>query len=151
MKVENPSFTNNEKIPEKYTPDGENINPKLIISEIPENTKSLILIIDDPDAQRVCGYTWIHWVVFDIPFKDKTLEIQENSIPGTQGLNSFNKPTYGGPSPPSGSGTHNYNFKIYALDKKLELPEMTPLSKIIEAMQDHVLANSILTGQYSRD
>ena len=151
MKIESPAFLHNEKIPSKYTADGEDINPPLTISKIPQNTKFLLLIVDDPDAQKVCGYTWIHWVIFNIPVEKETIEIQENSIPGTEGKNSFNKTTYGGPSPPPKTGIHNYNFKIYALDKKLELPEMTPLSKITETMQNHLIANSILTAQYSRD
>jgi len=151
MKITSSEFTHNENIPEKYTADGENINPRLTISEIPEGTKSLTLIVDDPDAQRVCGYTWIHWVIFDINAERDTIEIQENSIPGTAGESTYKKHEYGGPNPPAGSGTHNYNFKIYALNKKLELPEMTPLPEIQKEMQSHILAESILTGKYSRD
>ena len=151
MKVKSPAFANNEKIPAKYTADGENINPSLTISEIPKNTKSLVLIVDDPDAQRVVGYTWIHWVVFNIQTEGDTIEIKENSIPGTPGESTYKKPEYGGPSPPTGTGVHNYHFKIYALNKKLELPEMSPLDSIQKEIQNHILAESILTGQYSRD
>lgn len=147
MKITSTAFAHNENIPAKYTADGENINPPLTISEIPEGTKSLVLIVDDPDAQRVVGYTWVHWVVFDIPTEG---EIKENSIPGTPGESTYKKPEYGGPNPPAGTGTHNYHFKIYALDKKLDLPEMIPLETIQKEMKEHILAESILTGQYSR-
>ncbi|MFH0711511.1 MAG: YbhB/YbcL family Raf kinase inhibitor-like protein [archaeon] len=151
MIIQSPAFNHNEKIPIKYTADGTNINPELNITKIPENTKSLILIMDDPDAQKVCGFTWIHWVLFNIPVNSNQLTIQKNSISGTPGESTYKKPEYNGPNPPAGSGTHNYNFKIYALDKKLELPEMTPLPRIIEAMKNHIVAESILTGKYSRD
>ena len=148
MKVTSTAFIHNENIPAKYTADGENINPALTISEIPEGTKSLVLIVDDPDAQKVVGYTWVHWVVFDIPIEG---EIKENSIPGTPGESTYKKPEYGGPNPPAGTGIHNYHFKIYALDKKLELANMTPLETIQKEMKEHILVESILTGQYSRD
>ena len=151
MKIESPIFVHNENIPAKYTADGEDINPPLTISEIPEETKSLVLIVDDPDAQKVVGYTWVHWVVFDIPVEGNTKDIPENSIPGKPGESTYKKPEYGGPNPPAGSGVHNYHFKICALDKKLDLPERTSLPEIQKEMQNHILAESILTGQYSRD
>jgi len=151
MKVQSPAFAHNEKIPADHTADGKDVNPQLKISEIPWGAKSLVLIVDDPDAQRVCGYTWVHWVVFDIPIESDTVEILENSIPGISGESTYKKPSYGGPNPPAGTGIHNYHFKIYALNKKLELPKMTSLSKIIESMQNHILANSTLIGQYSKD
>lgn len=150
MKIESSAFGHNEKIPADYTADGRDVNPKLKIFEIPEKAESLVLIVDDPDAQRVCGYTWAHWVVFDISVEGDTVEINEDSIPGTPGENTYKKSSYGGPNPPAGTGIHNYNFKIYALDKKLKLPEMTPLEEIMKAMKNHILDNSILTGQYSR-
>jgi len=151
MKTTSIAFENNQPIPTKYTADGENINPQLKISEIPQEAKSLVLIVDDPDAKRVVGYTWIHWVAFDIPVEGDTLEIEENSNPGTPGESTYKKPEYGGPNPPAGSGTHNYNFKIYALDKTLDLSEMASLDSIQNEMKDHTLDQSILTGTYSRD
>jgi Raf kinase inhibitor-like YbhB/YbcL family protein len=151
MKIESPSFENNEKIPKRFTADGENINPFLIISQIPKETKSLILIVDDPDAKKVCGFTWIHWIMFNMIPSSNKFEIQENSIPGTPGESTYKKPNYGGPNPPSGSGIHNYQFKIYALDKKLDLPEMTPLNEIEKEMQSHIIEQAILIGKYSRD
>ncbi len=151
MKIQSPAFAHNEKIPADYTADGKDINPQLKISKIPKETKSLVLIVDDPDARRVCGYTWVHWIIFDIPVEGDIVEIPENSTIGIPGESTYKKPSYGGPNPPAGTGIHNYHFKIYALDKKLKLPKMTSLSKITESMKNHVLANSTLIGQYSKN
>ncbi len=149
MKIKS-NFNNKEKIPSKYTSDGENINPPLEISEIPETAKSLVLIVEDPDAQRVAGYTWIHWIVFNIPIEKTEFKIKENSIPGKSGKSTYEKSSYGGPSPPAGSGIHNYYFKIYALDNFLNL-ENPDKTEIKQAMQGHVLDKTELIGIYSRD
>jgi len=151
MKVDSESFKKREKIPVKYTFDGEDINPELTITEIPSDAKSLVLIVDDPDAERVCGHTWVHWVRFNIPFSGSELRIEENSLPGISGLSTYKKPEYGGPNPPAGSGVHNYFFKVYALDKKLDLPEMSSLDEITAAMNGHVIELYELIGQYWRD
>jgi len=151
MRIESPAFAHNERIPKDYTADGKNINPLLKISDIPNGTQSLVLICEDPDARRCCGYTWIHWVVFDIPVERSFVEIEEDSIPGTPGESTYKKPSYGGPNPPAGTGLHHYHFKIYALDKKLELPEMSSLEKIKRVMEGHILESSDLVGQYSKD
>ncbi len=150
MKIESSAFKDGENIPPKYTADGENINPSLIISEIPEKAKTLVLICDDPDAKRVCGYTWIHWVLFDIPVDKSVVNIPEDSSIGKHGESSYGKSSYGGPNPPSGTGIHNYHFKIYALNKKLELPEMTSLKNIENTMQDYILEKAELVGIYSK-
>jgi len=151
MRITSSSFKNNERIPEKYTADGKNINPELIISEIPDGSKSLILIVDDPDAKRVVGYTWVHWLVFNIPVKENKLVIKENSIPGIPGESTYKKENYGGPSPPKGTGIHNYHFKVYALNKNLNLQKMAPLKSIEEAMKKNIIEFSELIGTYSRD
>ena len=112
LELTSSAFKNNEMIPSKYTCQGEDINPELEIKNIPDGTKSLVLIVDDPDAPMG---TWVHWVVFNIP---NTVEkIKENSMPGVGGINNFGKLNYGGPCPPS--GTHRYFFKLYALDTLL--------------------------------
>jgi Raf kinase inhibitor-like YbhB/YbcL family protein len=143
-------FKNGEKIPEKFTADGENINPEFIISALPKKTKSLILVVDDPDAQRVVGHTWIHWIVFDIPVVGDCI-IKENSLPGVAGESTYRKKNYGGPSPPKGSGIHHYHFKFYAIDIFLNLSEMTTLDKIKEKAKGHILDESEIVGIYSRD
>lgn len=142
MKLTSPDFKNNELIPRKFTCDGDDINPTLIIEDIPAGTKSLALIIDDPDAPRG---TWVHWVVFDIPVVSR---IEEDSIPGTQGVNDFGKKDYGGPCPPS--GTHRYFFKVYALDKELGLSGRVTKTALENAMKGHILEKAELIGLYKR-
>jgi Raf kinase inhibitor-like YbhB/YbcL family protein len=140
--VKSPTFENQKTIPSKYTCDGSNINPPLTIEGIPESTKSLVLIVDDPDAPMG---TWDHWVVWNIPPTDK---IQENSKPGTEGMNSARRNSYSGPCPPS--GTHRYFFKAYALDTLLSLTSNSRKKDVENAMKGHILAQGELVGLYSR-
>lgn len=142
MKITSPEFQNNQLMPSKFTCDGEDINPALSIENIPEGTKSLALIIDDPDA--VSG-TFVHWVIFDIPVNP---EIKENSVPGKQGANSAGAKRYHSPCPPS--GTHRYFFKIYALDTMLNLDEGTTKAQLEKAMENHILGKAELIGLYKR-
>ena len=142
MKITSPSFKNNEKMPAKYTYDGEDINPPLEIENLPEGTKSLALIVDDPDAPMK---TWVHWVVYDIPPSNR---IEEESIPGKQGVNDSGAKDYHGPCPPS--GTHRYYFKVYALDKVLGLDEGISKGDLEKAMQGSVLSSAELIGLYKR-
>lgn len=142
MKITSPEFEHNAMIPSQFTCDGEDINPPLIIEDIPPETKSLALIVDDPDAPMG---TWVHWVVYDIPV---TNQIQEDSIPGKQGMNDFRKKDYGGPCPPS--GTHRYFFKLYALDQELNLEEGLSKKDLEDAMEGHILAQAELIGLYKR-
>jgi len=142
MKLTSPAFENNAYMPAKYTCEGEEVNPPLTIEVIPEGTKSLALIMDDPDAP---AGTWVHWVVYDIPVVSK---IEEDSIPGTQGANDSNPRNYGGPCPPS--GTHRYVFKIYALDINLNLPEGISKKELEKKMEGHMLAKAELIGLYKR-
>ena len=139
------NFEHNSVIPTKYTCDGEDINPPLEVSNIPEGTASFVLIVDDPDAP---AGTWVHWVVFNIPPNVKS--IGENSVPkdSTQGINSFNKVDYGGPCPPS--GTHRYFFKLYSLDNTIGLDSSATKADVESAMQGHILASAELIGLYSR-
>ncbi len=142
LTVTSPAFENNKLIPSKYTCDGDDVNPTLVIKEIPEETKSLVLIVADPDAPMG---TWDHWIVWNIPPTDK---IEEDTVPGTEGLNDFRKHSYGGPCPPS--GTHRYFFKVYALDTKLNLDSNSRKRDVEKAMKDHILAQGELVGLYSR-
>lgn len=138
-------FEQGANIPIRYTCDGEDINPTLEISDIPENAKSLVLIVDDPDAP---GKTWVHWVLWNIDAG--TTKIEENSVPSgaIQGVNDFGKTSYGGPCPPS--GTHRYFFKLYALDTTLNLDSSAGKAEVVEAMEGHVVAQGELMGRYSR-
>jgi hypothetical protein len=142
LAVTSPAFHHNKMIPGKYTCDGEDVNPALKIESVPEHAKSLVLIVDDPDAPMG---TWDHWVVWNIP---PTSMIGENTVPGVEGLNSFGKHSYGGPCPPS--GTHRYFFKVYALDTLLNIPSNSRKKDLEKAMKDHVLAKGELVGLYSR-
>jgi Raf kinase inhibitor-like YbhB/YbcL family protein len=140
--VKSPAFENNQLIPVKYTCDGDNVNPPLTIEGAPDETRSLVLIVDDPDAPMG---TWDHWVVWNIPPTDK---IEENTVPGTEGRNSARKHSYGGPCPPW--GTHRYFFKVYALDAELELKLDSDKKDVEKAMQGHILARGELIGLYRR-
>lgn len=145
LKISSPAFQHNGNIPAKYTCEGSDINPALMIENVPEKAQSLVLIVDDPDAPMG---TWVHWVVWNIDSKIK--EIRENSIPSgaSQGLNDFRKLDYGGPCPPS--GTHRYFFKLYALDSLLNLPAKARKADVEKAMKGHVLAEAQIIGLYSR-
>lgn len=142
MRITSPAFGQNTLIPKKYTCDGEDINPALEIFDIPANTLSLALIADDPDAPMG---TWVHWVVYNIPVVSR---IDENSIPGTQGLNDFGRQDYGGPCPPS--GRHRYFFKVYALDIKLTLKDWAAKQDLEKMIDGHIVAKAELVGLYER-
>jgi len=138
-------FAEGAAIASKYTCDGEDVNPPLTISATPAGTRSLALIMDDPDAP--VG-TWVHWVAWDIP--PQTREIPENGIPAgaKQGRNDWKRNNYGGPCPPS--GTHRYYFKLYALDTTLTLAPSATKADLERTMQGHVLAAGQLMGTYKK-
>jgi len=142
MRLSSPDFKNDEFIPEKFTCEGEDINPSLVIEGIPGGAKSLVLIVDDPDAP---AGTWVHWMVFDIPVLSR---IEENSVPGKLGITNSGKKDYHGPCPPS--GVHRYYFKIYALDTLLNLKEGVNRGVLEKAMQKHVLDQAQLRGFYRK-
>lgn len=142
MKLTSPDFENNSYIPAKFTCEGNDISPTLVIENIPSNAKGLSLIVDDPDAPMGL---WVHWVVFDMPVASR---IEENSIPGKQGINNAGGLNYHGPCPPS--GTHRYFFKIYALDVTLNLNEGISKGTLEKAMQGHILDKAELIGLYQR-
>jgi Raf kinase inhibitor-like YbhB/YbcL family protein len=145
MKITSPAFRHNERIPRTYTCQGEDKNPPLEVRDIPGGTQSIALIMDDPDAP---SRTWDHWIVFNIPVRDAVTKVAENSVPGTQGWNSFGRIAYGGPCPPS--GTHRYFFKVYALDIQLSLREGARKLEVERAMQGHILEQSELIGLYKK-
>lgn len=145
--VNSPSFEEKGEIPVKYTCSGQGINPEINIGNLPEETKSIALIVDDPDAP---GGKFTHWIAWNI--SPDTQRINENSVPSeaVEGLNGFGKTGYGAPCPPKGHGTHRYRFKVYALDKEIELSSKSKQSDLEKAMKNHVLAEGKLTGKYSR-
>jgi len=145
LKISSPAFENNGYMPAKYTCDGLDINPSFFIENVPVNSKSLALIVDDPDAPRG---TWVHWVLWNI--NPGTKEIKENSIPAgaNQGLNDFRKHNYGGPCPPS--GTHRYFFKLYALDAIPGLGPSSTKADLEKAMKGHIIEQAQVVGLYKR-
>lgn len=145
LRIASPAFPENGLIPSKFTCDGADVSPPLSVVGIPEKTRTLALIVDDPDAP---AGTWVHWVVWNIP--PGTREIPENSVPegAIQGTNDFGKQKYGGPCPPS--GTHRYFFKLYALDAPLALKPGASKGQVEEAMEGHVLARAERVGVYRR-
>jgi len=142
LKISSNAFEQGGTIPSRYTCDGVNVNPSLQIMGIPENAKSLAIIVDDPDAP--IG-TWVHWVVWNIPV---TNLIIEHHVPGNEGFNDFGKRHYAGPCPPS--GTHRYFFKVFVLDEELEISPSSAKYDLEKAMKTHVLGWGSLMGVYSR-
>lgn len=142
MELSSLDFNNNGLIPVKYTCQGKDINPSLQIKNLPNNTKSLVLIVDDPDAP---SGNWDHWIVFNI---DPTFKIEEDSVPGIEGINSWGENNYGGPCPPS--GTHRYFFKLYALDTVLNLEQNTNKDQLLLEMEGHILEKAELIGLYKK-
>lgn len=136
------AFSPNGDIPKKYTCEGENSNPPLDISGTPDEARSLVLIVDDPDAP---GKTFVHWVVWNIPI---THHIDEDTVPGEQGLNDFGDVSYGGPCPPIGK--HRYYFKVYALDDLLDLEAGATKQQVEQAMAGHIIGFGEFMGHYKR-
>ena len=145
MKLQSTAFQNNGNIPELYTCDDKNITPPLQISGVPTRAKDLALIVDDPDAPNG---DWVHWLVWNI--NPTTTQIAENSVPAgaIQGTTSFGKSEWGGPCPPS--GTHHYQFKIYALDTTLNLTSKATKAELEAAMKGHIMDQAMLVALYQR-
>jgi len=142
LQVTSPMFRNNEPIPVKYTCEGDNVNPPLDIKNIPIDTKSLALIMDDPDAPKG---TFDHWIMWNI---EPDGVISQNTSPGKEGRNGRGENKYTGPCPPS--GTHHYHFKVYALDTKLDLEAGADKKTLEAAMKGHILAEGKLVGTYKK-
>lgn len=151
LELRSTAFQPGGDIPKKFTCSGSDVSPALEWGEPPAGTRSLALIVDDPDAP---AGTWVHWVVFDLPASARRLPedvSKSESVPGggRQGVNDFKKTGYGGPCPPPGS-PHRYFFKIYALDKSLELGAHSTKESVEGAMKGHVLAQGELIGRFRR-
>jgi hypothetical protein len=148
MQIKSSAFKDGEFIPEKFTCDGENVNPLLEIKNLPGGTKSLTLIMDDPDATS--GVTWDHWILFNID--PKSQYIAEDNVPAgaLQGKSSWGRASYGGPCPPRGAKPHRYMFKLYALDTLLDLTEGATKQEIEKAIENHIIDQTTLIGLYGR-
>jgi Raf kinase inhibitor-like YbhB/YbcL family protein len=150
LQITSSAFLDGAMIPGRYTCDGPDVSPDLSWSGVPDRSKSLALICDDPDAP--VG-TWVHWVLFNIPAGEKELPAEiapEATLPNgaKHGTNDFRRLGYGGPCPPG--GTHRYFFKLYALDSVLSLESGATKDQVEEAMKGHILAEGQLMGKYKR-
>lgn len=145
LTLSSPAFQNNGTIPSTYTCDGKDVNPPLVIQGVPVSAKSLALIVDDPDAP---AGDFTHWTLWNIP--PETTEIKENSVPqgAVEGMTDFGASGWGGPCPPT--GTHRYQFKLYALDTTLALSSFSKKRDLEEQFAGHILDQTVLTGKYAR-
>jgi Raf kinase inhibitor-like YbhB/YbcL family protein len=141
--VTSSSFVENGLIPSKYTCEGSSINPPIHITNLPANTKTIAIIVQDPDAQMEGGFT--HWVACNI---DPVADIPESFKGGMEGMNGAKKLGYIGPCPPS--GTHHYHFMVYALDTKLKFDKSPNKEELEKAMKGHILSQGDLVGLYKK-
>ncbi|KKR76880.1 MAG: Phospholipid-binding protein, PBP family [Candidatus Levybacteria bacterium GW2011_GWA2_40_8] len=145
MKIQSPVFENNQSIPSKYTCDGQNINPPLEFADIPKEAKSLVLIMDDPDAP---SGLWVHWTVWNIDPSTKGIAENSRFEDAMEGMTSSGKMGYGGPCPPDRE--HRYSFKLYALDTTLDLDSSAKKEELEAAMEGHIISSAELAGLYNR-
>lgn len=145
MTIKSSAFNNGKSIPSQYTCDGEDTNPQLMFSDVPESAKSLALIMDDPDSPTGI---WTHWLLWNI--SPNTKEIFEGKVPrgALQGETTFGAAHYGGPCP--GKGNHRYFFKLYALDTVLNVKAGTGKDALVDAMKGHILTETEMYGWYER-
>jgi len=156
LQITSTAFTEGQPIPQKYTCQGNDVSPPLKWTNVPANTKSYVLIADDPDAPdpRAPRMTWVHWVLYDLPatateLAEDIAKAQTLSNGAKQGLTDFKRVGYGGPCPPPG-GAHRYFFKLYALDILLNLKAGATKNDVLKVMEGHVLAQGQLMGTYQR-
>jgi Raf kinase inhibitor-like YbhB/YbcL family protein len=143
LKLTSPAFAHHKRIPERHTGDGEDVSPPLEWTGVPEGTKSFAIVVHDPDAPLVDGFT--HWVAYGIPGDATSLD---EGTRVTEGQNSFGRAGYNGPAPPPGHGTHHYYFWLYALDDDLDLEPGLDRRALIDRIEDHVIEQARLVGTY---
>ncbi len=146
-----PAFAEGAEISAQYTCRGDNVSPPLVISGVPKGAKSLVLIMHDPDAVRVAGIDFVHWLMWDIPSSTETINASSVPVGAVQGPNSSAQKGYTGPCPPAGTGVHHYLFELYALDTALTLPPDTNRQKLEAAMDGHIIGRHTLTGIVNAD
>lgn len=154
LSITSPEFKHNDGLPSEYTCEGSDLSPQLAWSGLPEGTRSLALIVDDPDAPdpKAPKRTWVHWVLYNIPVATSGLQkgIAPSHLPdGTlEGTNDWRRTGYGGPCPPI--GRHRYFFKLYALDTVLPDLGAPTRDALLRAMEGHVLEMAELVGTYQK-
>lgn len=147
VRVESPSFKAGGAIPKRFTGEGEDVSPALRWSGLPEGTREIAVICDDPDAPT--PNPWVHWVLYRIPPESAGLD-EGDTGGAVAGRNDFGRTGYGGPLPPRGHGVHHYHFKVYALDTETDLPPGATKEELLEAIEGHILAAGELVGTYER-
>jgi Raf kinase inhibitor-like YbhB/YbcL family protein len=144
LRISTPAFKDHGRIPERHTGDGEDVSPALEFSGVPKGTKSLAIVVHDPDAPLVDGFT--HWVAYGIPAD--TTSLPEGADGFVQGTNSMGNAGYMGPAPPPGHGVHHYYFWVYALDDDLDLEPGLDRRALIDRIEDHVIEQARVIGTY---
>jgi Raf kinase inhibitor-like YbhB/YbcL family protein len=153
--LQSSAFAAGKPIPRRHTGDGEDLSPPLSWSDVPKTAGELAIIVDDPDAPT--NEPWVHWVIYKLPV---TLDALPEGVPpvprpaspagAVQGRNSWKGAGYRGPAPPKGHGVHRYFFKLYALDRAIELPEALDKAGLQKAITGHIVAEAELMGTYER-
>lgn len=150
LTIESSAFKEGGAVPKVHTGEGEDRSPPLVWSKLPEKTKELALVCDDPDAPG--EDPWVHWVVGKMPADLKGLDegVAAGDARFKQGKNDFGNLQYNGPMPPPGHGVHHYRFTLYALDAQVDVPDGARKKELLAAIKGHVLAQGTLTGTYER-
>ena len=144
LKLTSSAFSDGGEIPRECGYKNGNKQPALFVSEMPEGTEYLAVIMDDPDAIGAVGKVWVHWVVWNInSYGQRVVDV----MTGTEGMTDFGEVGYGGPAPPD--KRHTYVFKLYALDSELDLPDKSTKADVEKAMEGHILEQATLTGTYA--
>ena len=146
MQITSAAFKDGETVPKQYTCEGPNVSPPLEFNDVPAEAKSLVLMVEDPDAD---AKPWVHWLVFNIPPQSGGFKEASIAEGATQGLCNGNTFGYEGPCPPEKE--HTYLFKLYALDQVLQIPAESNRKKVLEEMQGHVVAEATLHGKYEKE
>jgi Raf kinase inhibitor-like YbhB/YbcL family protein len=145
LKLTSPAFDHHRAIPARHAGDGEDVSPELMWSGAPEGTKAFAIVVHDPDAPLVDGFT--HWVAYGIP--GDANHVDEGTDAVVQGTNSMGNAGYNGPAPPPGHGTHHYYFWVYALDEDLDLEPGLDRRALMDRIEDHVIEQARLVGTYA--
>jgi Raf kinase inhibitor-like YbhB/YbcL family protein len=151
MRLTSPAFSDGGPIPRRHGFRAGNVTPPLVVEDLPRETVTIALVVDDPDAVDATGTVWDHWVVWNVPVEASTRSIPEDWEPTTAGasvgVNDFGEHGYGGPNPPD--RPHTYRFVAYALDAELDLPSGATKEELEAAMEDRVVAEARLEGTYA--
>jgi Raf kinase inhibitor-like YbhB/YbcL family protein len=145
--LSSPAFEDGDRIPDQYGREARDINPPLEISDVPGDTESLALLVEDPDAKAVAGKVWTHWLVYDIAANRREIPKDWDAEAATEGRNDFEEREYGGPSPPE--GTHTYVFRLYALDDQPTMFDPATEEDFQRSIEGAVIDEAELRGTYS--